>query len=175
EGGQGFLQWYPVIVNVRKKDIHIIGAEALQGILHGNLDIGCGETFALLPYTHFGHQYDVVAAPAPGQPLPQYCLGLPATVAGRPGRIDISRVDRVETPLDKSIQQLEGTRLIGGPAEDVATKDHGSNLNAGTAQCALFHDQISLCVFHDWISSTCSNVRRCCRQYHPPRAMPNRW
>src|SRR5690606_39880208 len=55
------------------------------------------------------------------------------------------RSDGVEAPLDEAVEQLERGGLVGGPAEDVAAEYQRRDIQAGTAERSLVHDDF-LCV-----------------------------
>src|ERR1019366_10734431 len=92
--------------------------------------------------TELGGDDHLVAVTARLHPGADYRLGLTARVAGNPAGIDVRRVDTVETGADEGVQDGEGGRLVGRPAEHVAAEDQRRDLEARAAQLAHFHNDL---------------------------------
>jgi hypothetical protein len=73
------------------------------------------------------------------QPFSDDRFRFAASVARRPGGIDVGGVDGIETRIEKGVEKRERCFLIRGPAEDVAAEDERGNREAGTAKSAHFH------------------------------------
>ena len=72
-------------------------------------------------------------------PVAEDGFGFPALMAGRPARIDIGRVDRVEAGIEEGIEHCEGGRLVRGPAEDIAAEDERGDFEAAVSEFAFLH------------------------------------
>src|SRR3546814_4725772 len=57
------------VVEMREVDIHVVGAETPERVLQRGGDIGGREALAALQQADLGHQHDIVAPPAPREPL----------------------------------------------------------------------------------------------------------
>jgi hypothetical protein len=86
-----------------------------------------------------GPDHHLVPAAAPLEPVADDGLGFAALVAGHPGRISIRRIDEVEAGANEPIEQIEGPRLVGRPAEDVAAEAERGDSQVGTTQRTQFH------------------------------------
>jgi hypothetical protein len=61
-------------------------------------------------------------------------------MAGHPARVGIRGVNGVEAGVDKTVEQVEGGFLVGGPAEDVAAEDERRDRKAGLAEGTMLHE-----------------------------------
>src|SRR5690606_31062425 len=66
-------------------------------------------------------------------------LRLAARQAGSPRGVGIGRIDGVEAGGGEAVEQLEGARLVGGPAEYVAAEDQRCDVEAGAAKGTFVH------------------------------------
>ncbi len=60
-------------------------------------------------------------------------------MAGDPGGVDIGGVDEGEASVYEGVEDLEGGRLVDGPAEDVAAEGERGDFNGGVAEFAFGH------------------------------------
>src|SRR3546814_19940370 len=94
------------VVEMREVDIHIVGAETPERVLQRGGDVGGREALAALQQADLGHQHDIVAPPAPREPLAADGLRLAAPHSRPPARIAIRRAPAPEAPVHDPVPPL---------------------------------------------------------------------
>src|SRR5205823_4365406 len=129
------------VVAVRLIEVDFVDLQAVERALDGAEDVVAGKAFVGGPHleTNLGGNDDLIAAARVLEPAADDRFRFAPLVAGRPAGVDVGGVDEVETGVDEAVKQFEGLRLVGGPAEDVATEGPGGDLDSRIAEGAFSH------------------------------------
>ena len=100
------------------------------------------------------------APPRRCQPVADDRLGFAALVARHPARIDVRGVDEVEARLDEGVEQLEGRRLVGGPAEHIAAKSEWRDIQSRFPELAFDHTNLPSGTCGRWVVSASAQQPR---------------
>ncbi len=141
---EGFFERRGGIVFVGLVEIDVIGLEALERGFDGAEDVGFGESFVLWAHveTDFGGDDDFGTFTGLLEPVADDGFGLAAGMAGHPGGIDIGGVDEGEAGVGEGVEDLEGSGLIDGPAEDIAAEGERGDFDVGVAEFAFGHEEM---------------------------------
>jgi len=121
---------------MRLVEVDRLGLQASQRAFDGGLDRGWRQAPVPLPLAQLGRQRHPRTLAAALEPASQQGFGLTALVARYPVRVRVGGIDQVEAGVDESIQQGEGCRLVGTPAEHVAAQGERGDVQAGSAEGA---------------------------------------
>ena len=124
---------------MRQIEVDRFDLQALQRLLDGLGDVGGGKVRAPLPHVgaDLGDDHDLVAVAARLHPPADDGFRFAALVAGHPARIDIGRVDGIETGVGETVENVEGGLLVGRPAEHVAAQHQRGDVEIGSTQAAF--------------------------------------
>ncbi|MBM7806914.1 hypothetical protein JOD57_002751 [Geodermatophilus bullaregiensis] len=119
EGGERLLQRRRLVVVVRVVEVDAVGPQVAQRALGGLADLPGGEGVRLLLRRGLGgHEHPVAQAPV-GHPPAEDLLG--AAVPVHLGGVD-EGAQGAGHGVGEAVEDRVGRRLVGGPAEDVATQ-----------------------------------------------------
>ena len=91
---------------------------------------------ALERVVDLGRNHDPGAFAGAREPTADHRLRLAAAVTRYPARIDVCAIDEIAASIDERIEDRKTGRLVGGPAEHVATQAQRRNSDGRTAEGA---------------------------------------
>ena len=110
----------------------MIGLEAAQGILYFFENVILFQTLLSGSHLHadLGCQDDFRALAGMLQPVADDGFRFASGVARNPGGIDVRGIDKIQSGVDESVQDLKGRGLIDGPAKDVSSQHERRDFEA---------------------------------------------
>ena len=138
--GQRVLLCDRIIVLMREIQIDCLYPQVLQRGVAGRRNARGGELLAAFSRQHadLGGDQDVVPPTAGLQPFADHALGFPTFMTRCPGGIDIGGVDHRAAARYESVDHREARRLVGGPAEYVATEHQWRDVEIGRAEAPQY-------------------------------------
>ena len=133
EGAERLLERRLRVVVVDVVEVDVVAAQASQRRLGAGEDGFAGETRVR---RDLRRDDDAPAVAARGHPVADDRLRFTARVARHPGRVAGGRVDEVAARGGVGVENFEGGRLIGGPAEHVAAQAEREDLDAESFRAA---------------------------------------
>src|SRR5689334_18246708 len=110
-------------------------------------DVSSRKSFLSRPHfrTYFSSDEDFLAIAILLEPLADNGFRFPALVARRPRRVDIRRIDEVETGGYEFIKEAKGGLFIHRPAKDVSAKCKRRNFQSRISKFPFGHGQKIRC------------------------------